>query len=66
MLSLLVIIYKFDAQLKAIHNKDYSVVKTFKVAFAGRLFCFIFPFCPIVVYLRATIPTFLRQRISYQ
>jgi hypothetical protein len=29
----------FGYNLKAIHNKDYSVVKTFKAAFAGR-FCF--------------------------
>ena len=27
------------AYLKAIHNKDYSVVKTFKAASTGRFFC---------------------------
>ena len=35
-------IFIFEINLKAIHNKDYSVVKTFKVApiYRGRLFLF--------------------------
>jgi hypothetical protein len=28
-----------DTILKGIHNKDYSVVKTFKAGFTARLFC---------------------------